>query len=134
LISSKQQIEVAGKRAKIRLQNPEPEFYLRTDDGRDPKLTLVRAEINGDKRRITTASIDMVGTTKYEQQEVPTMMSEAAQGVQRLTMGQKLEPGEYALIETMAEGISMYVWDFGVDAAPRPSNSRAQPAVKPSPR
>lgn len=119
LISTRHIIEIPGKRSKIRVQSAEPEFYFRTADGRSPQLTLVRADTDGDKRQVTTAVTDMVGTTKYEHRELPLMTSEAARGVQRMTMGQKLEPGEYALIETTAEGISSYVWDFGVDPPPR---------------
>jgi hypothetical protein len=58
-----------------------------------------------------------VGTTKYQQHEIPVLISEAAHGVQRLAMGQKLAPGEYALLETTPEGVNSYVWDFGVDAS-----------------
>jgi len=45
-ISTKRIIEVPGKRAKVRIQNAEPEFFIRTADGRSPKLALVRADIN----------------------------------------------------------------------------------------
>ena len=140
LISTKHQIEVAGKRAKIRVHVPEPEFYIRTDDGRSPRLTLVQAEVKGDKRQITTATTDLAGIVKYEHREVPLLTWEVARGVQRLTMGQKLNPGEYALVETTAEGLSMYVWDFGVDAAPGAGNARAgtntdtRPAGQPNTR
>ena len=140
LISTKHIIEVPGKRAKIRVHSAEPEFYFRTADGRSPQLTLVRAEINGDKRQVSTAVTDLTGTTKYEHRELPMMTSEAARGVQRLTMGKKLDPGEYALVETTSEGISSYVWDFGVDAAPGTNNSKpnnntdAPPEAKPNAR
>jgi hypothetical protein len=139
LISTKRVIEVAGKRAKIRVQSAEPEFYFRTADGRVPQLILVRADISGDKRQLTTAVIDMVGTTKYQQHEVPMLISEAAHGVQRLAMGQKLAPGEYALLETTPEGVNSYVWDFGVDgsagdAAAQSSKTGKPPAAKPNPR
>ena len=41
-----------------------------------------------------------------------------ARGTYRYTLGKKLEPGEYAFIENvMDQGIDLYVWDFGVDAA-----------------
>jgi len=138
MISTKRIIEVPGKRAKLRVQSAEPEFYFRTADGRSPQLTLVRANLNGDKRQVSNALTDMTGTTKYEQRELPMTVSEAARGVQRLTMGQKLEPGEYALLEMTAEGLSSYVWDFGVDPAPGANNSKTnkststQPAAKPN--
>ncbi len=140
LISTKHIVEIPGKRAKIRVQSSEPEFYIRTADGRSPQLTLARIEVNGDKRQVSTAVTDLTGTTKYEHRDIPLMTSEAARGVQRLTVGQKLEPGEYALVEKTAEGISMYVWDFGVDAPPRTNSSKpanntaARPAAQPNPR
>ena len=118
-LSSKRNIEVPGKHAKVRIHSTEPEFFIRTDDGRSPQLALVRAEIDGDKRHLTTAVIDMVGQTKYDQDEVPMLASEVARGVQRLIMAERLEPGEYALLETTTEGLSLYVWEFGVDPAPR---------------
>jgi hypothetical protein len=122
-ISTKRFVEVSGKRAKIRLQSAEPEFYIRTSDGRTPQLMLVRADLQSDKRHLTTAVIDIVGNTKYDQKEIPLLMSEAAHGVQRFVLQQKLEPGEYALLETTKEGLSPYVWDFGVDAAPGTADS-----------
>jgi hypothetical protein len=133
-ISSKQIVEVAGKQAKIRLHTGEPEFYIRTNDGRAPQLTLVRADVTGDKRHVTTIVTDMVGTTKYDQKEIPVLTSEAARGVERMVMSTKLDPGEYALLETTKEGLSLYVWEFGVDrgdARPQPA-SKALPAKTPS--
>jgi hypothetical protein len=118
-LSSKRHIEVTGKHAQLRIHSPEPEFFIRTDDGRSPQLALVRAEIDGDKRRVTTAVVDMVGQTTYTHVEVAMLASEVARGVQRLVMAKKLEPGEYALLETTSEGLSLYVWEFGVDPAPR---------------
>ena len=132
-ISTKRFVEVAGKKAKIRLQSAEPEFYIRTADGRTPQLMLVRAELQADKRHLTTAVIDIVGNTKYDQKEIPMLMSEAAHGVQRFVLQQKLQPGEYALLETTKEGLSPYVWDFGVDTAPgaaAPSKSSADSKQK----
>jgi hypothetical protein len=128
-ISSKRIVEVPGKRAKVRIQSIEPEFYIRTTDGRSPHLTLVRVEVTGEKRHVTTQVIDMVGQSKYEHQEVPVLESEAAHGVQRLTLGRKLEPGEYALLETTPEGLSSYIWEFGVDAAPGSPPAKASKAA-----
>jgi hypothetical protein len=131
LISSRRFIEVPGKRAKLRIQSSEPEFFFRTVDGRSPNVTLVRADVNGDKRRVSTAVIDMVGTTKYDQKEMPVLASEAARGVLRLVMAEKLEPGEYALLETTSEGFSSYVWEFGVDP---PGANASKSAAKPNAR
>ncbi len=132
LISTKQIIEVPGKRAKVRIQSTEPELFFRTADGRSPNVTLVRADVDGDKRRVSTASSTWWALKKYEQDEIPVLASEAARGVLRLVMGEKLQPGEYAVLETTPEGLSSYVWEFGVDTAPAANASKTgKPAAKP---
>jgi hypothetical protein len=130
LLSTKHNIEIPGKRSEIRVKGGEPEFFVRTVDGRNPELTVVKMSVDGDKRRVTTAVTDMVGNTKYDHNEVPTMTSEAARGVQRLTMAQPLTPGEYGIVEMTPQGLSLYVWDFGVDAAPSNSKANAKPSAK----
>ena len=59
-------IRVAGKRAKIRVHVGEPEFYIRTDDGRNPRLTLVRAEVQATSDGSPPRAPILAGTVKYE--------------------------------------------------------------------
>ena len=115
LIKSKQEVEIPGKHAKLRMQSGDPEFYFRTIDERDPQMTLLRVEINGDNRALETITTDMVGQNTYKNREVATQEWDAAHGLYRFTVEETLSPGEYALIETTPEGHSLYVWDFGVD-------------------
>ena len=42
---------------------------------------------------------------------------EIAPTVFRFTLGEPLLPGEYALAEILPDGMNLYVWDFGVEAA-----------------
>jgi hypothetical protein len=35
----------------------------------------------------------------------------------RFTLSQTLPPGEYVLAEILPDGLNLFVWDFGVDAA-----------------
>jgi hypothetical protein len=42
---------------------------------------------------------------------------EVAPTVFRFTLSQPLTPGEYALAEILPDGMNLFVWDFGVDAA-----------------
>src|SRR2546430_7823415 len=46
---------------------------------------------------------------------------EIAPTVYRFTLGEPLTPGEYALAEILPDGMNLFVWDFGVDAADRKS-------------
>jgi hypothetical protein len=116
LITDKFHVQVEGKKAALRLHTVEPEFYFRPDDGREPRIVLVRAEVKGDKREIMATVTDIAGTQKNEADEVTLQVWDAARGVYRFTVGEELKPGEYALVESTREGVAGYVWAFGVDA------------------
>jgi hypothetical protein len=116
IIPAKMHIAIPGKAAKIRLHGGDPEFYFRTADGREPAISLLRAEVKGDKRELETETKDLVGQVNYKGNEMPLLAWDAAQGLYRLTVEKEIEPGEYALIERTKEGVELYVWDFGVDA------------------
>lgn len=116
-ISSKHFIELAGKRAKIRVHASDLEFYFRPVDGRDAHLSLLQLGANGDKREVETMSTNLGGITTYKNHEIRLLGLDAARGVKRFSVEEKLEPGEYALVETRPDGeVELYVWDFGVDA------------------
>jgi len=118
IIPSRQDVSVQGARAKFRLHNREPEFYLRTADSREPNLELIRVKPHGDSRLIE--HVDALFGEKQEMRDaLPMQKWPVAQGVYRFTLSQALAPGEYALAQTLdEEGMSLYVWDFGVDPGP----------------
>ena len=119
MISARQDMEIAGKQAKLRLHTGDLEFYFRTADERDPRLKLVRAQIKDGKRELEVVSTDIAGQQKYKDQEISLLKWDAARGLYRFTLDHPLEAGEYAAIETIetttSEGQSIYVWTFGVD-------------------
>jgi len=118
IIPSRQDVSVQGARSKFRLHNRQPEFYLRTADSREPNLALVRVKPHGDSRLIE--HVDALFGEKQEIRDaLPMQKWPVAQGVYRFTLSQALSPGEYALAQTLdEEGMSLYVWDFGVDPGP----------------
>jgi len=118
IVPSRQDISIQGARAKFRLHSRQPEFYLRTADSREPNLALIRVKPHGDSRLIE--HVDSLMGEKQELRDTLSMQKwPVAQGVYRFTLSEPLAPGEYALAQTLnEEGISLYVWDFGVDASP----------------
>lgn len=121
LISSKQDMEISGKQAKLRLHTGDAEFYFRTADKREPHLTLLRADVKGEKRTVAVISTNIAGQQTFKNREVSLLQWDAARGLYRYTVDHPLEAGEYAIIETTpTEGQSMYVWTFGVDVPPTP--------------
>ncbi len=129
-IPSKWHVSVPGKRADFRLSTGEPEFWMRTEDQREPHLVLVQATVRGNARHLETESHSAaLGTHSYQASELSFEQWQMAPGVYRCTMNQKLPPGEYAFLEITADGTDLNVWDFGVD----PFSADAAPAASPKP-
>jgi hypothetical protein len=130
LISGKQDVEIPGKQAKLRIHTGDAEFYFRTADKREPHLTLLRAEVKGEKRALEVVTTNIAGQQTYKEREISLLQWDAARGLYRFTVDQPLDPGEYAIIETTpSEGQSMYAWTFGVDLSgnPRPAGGKPAP-------
>ena len=125
VVPSKHNVEMKGARAKLRIHDPQPEFYFRTADQREPAVALIRARVRGSSRLITEISTNIVGDSHTKEDQVPLERWVVARATFRYTLGRKLQPGEYAFIESVPEqGIDLYLWDFGVDppAAARPKD------------
>ena len=119
LIPSKHRIEIPGSRAKLRIRGSDPEFYFRPVDGRDAHLSLLRLDVDVDKRNVESMSTNIADISTYKNHQVSLLAWDAARGVKRFTVEEKLEPGEYAIAESRTDGeVDLYLWDFGVDASP----------------
>jgi hypothetical protein len=140
IIPSKRNVEIPGTRAAARLTSSLPEFYLREpapDPDRDssvlrtgrqgesgPEVALVRAKVKGNNRLLQSIRSQFGEEISKERDEIAIQRWEVAPDVYRFTLSAPLPPGEYALAEILQDGLNLYVWDFGVDAA---SASKAAP-------
>jgi hypothetical protein len=140
IIPSKHNVEIPGTRATVRLTSQVPEFYLREpafDPDRDstvlrtsrqgdsgPEVALVRAKVKGNKRLLESIRSMFGQDIAQDRDEIVIQRWEVAPDIYRFTLSAPLPPGEYALAEILQDGLNLYVWDFGVDAA---ATSKATP-------
>jgi hypothetical protein len=118
IVPTRHTVSLNGEHAKFRAHGNSLEFYMRTADGHEPNLELIRAKVHGGKRSLE--NLDQLFGQKQASGRIalPLLRWEIARGVYRYTIYQSLEPGEYALVETIEkDGTNVFLWDFGVDTA-----------------
>ncbi len=103
------------------------------------RFRIVRTEVKGGKRVVGEVKRAVTGKISQEQHYAKTTVTHVSGGWLKVTPTEPLQPGEYALVEVMgAEGMNLYVWDFGVNPkAPANTNpwkpeSKAPPAPPPA--
>jgi hypothetical protein len=124
IVPSRHTVSLNGARASFRITNATPEFYLRTTDPVEPEVELIAVRVKGKNRQI-----ENIDTLFYQKQEkrraIPMQEWPVASGVYRFTLGEPLKPGEYAIAEsTVKEGMSLMVWDFGVNSPDSPRSKK----------
>jgi hypothetical protein len=139
IVPSKDNVELPGARAKLRITSTVPEFYLREappdpdkvssiehssrpgESG--PEVELVRATVKGGKRRLESIRSLFGQQLDAERKSISVQRWEVAAGVYRFTLSEPLPPGEYALAEILPDGMNLYVWDFAVDGAAKSASA-----------
>ena len=127
IVPTRHTVALDGEHAKFRMQSPSVEFYMRTADGHEPNLELIRAKIHGGKRSLE--NLDQLFGQKQATGRIilPMLRWEIAKGVYRFTVYHSLDPGEYAVAEAVESGgTNVYLWDFGVDSGTEAPKSEAK--------
>jgi hypothetical protein len=137
IVPGKRNVEIPGARAKIRTNSTEAEFYLREappDPDRTtpivkssrpgesgPEVELVQATVRGNTRQLESIRNLFGKELDTKRNTISIERWEIAPTVFRFTLSEPLPPGEYALAEILPDGMNLFVWDFGVDAAASPN-------------
>jgi len=132
LVPGKKTIELPGTRAKLRLQGPNPEFYLREiapdpekdsaiqkskrANGSGPDVELIKAKVTHSGRQLESINVMFGEEISKKKTSISVQRWEVAPSVYRFTLSQPLPPGEYVLAQVVEEGLDLFVWEFGVDA------------------
>jgi hypothetical protein len=132
IVATKQNLEIPGPQATLRLIPRGLEFYLRemppdSENGSSlerttrqgasgPEMVLLKATVKGNKRILESIHTLFGQDRGKERNEISIQQWEVARSVYRYTISQALEPGEYAMAEILPDGLNLFVWDFGVDA------------------
>ena len=154
IASAKQTIELPGQHAHIQSHSALPSVYVNIESGgaapdigpghlkddRPPepdlpwdRFKIVRMQAKGDKRIVGDIKIAVYGKTKQEGSFLTTNSQQLTGGWVKVTPAQPLDPGEYALVETLGrEGINLYVWDFGVNPNAPANGMVTKPDASPS--
>jgi hypothetical protein len=133
MVPGKQTVVIQGTRAFLRIKTTHPEFYLREpppdkdrvsviqhsgkpgDSG--PDVALIRVKVEKHQRVLESINTLFGEAVQQTVNEVPVQRWDVAPNVYRFTLSEALPPGEYVLAEMLADGLNLYVWDFGVDEA-----------------
>lgn len=125
IVPSRRNLSIPRPHAEVRVHNEQPEFYMRTADGREPNMILIRTKVRGDSRLIENVDTYLEAISRTKRSEVIAERWQIANGVYRFTLSQSLEPGEYVFTEIVkGEGTNLYVWDFGVDVGGKTSATK----------
>jgi hypothetical protein len=117
IVPSRHVISIAGKQAKLRMTNGQPEFYLRVANDVEPEIDLVRAKVKGNERQVEDLD-ELMGETSEKRKNVALQRWQLAPNVYRYTVAKPLEPGEYVLVQAVAnDQYGIYLWDFAIDPA-----------------
>jgi hypothetical protein len=133
VVPGKKTIVLPGAHATVRLRNITPEFFLREppfdpevashiqrssrpgDSG--PAVELIRVKVGRNSREIESIGTLFGQEMSVNRNSVSIQEWEVAKSVYRFTLSEPLTPGEYVLAEMLPDGLNLFVWDFGVDAA-----------------
>jgi hypothetical protein len=115
LFSGKATLELQGAHSLNVFTNPEQEFYLQLSEME--RFGIARLTTKGAVRiveKVTT--LPVVNEIVEEPSMMEILKLELDSGLYKIWPKEKLEPGEYAVVEYTENKLNIQVWDFAIQA------------------
>jgi hypothetical protein len=115
VFNGKATLEIQGAHSPTVFTNPEQEFYLQLSELE--RFGIAKLTVKGAVRiieKVTTLAV--VNEVVEEPTMVDILKIELASGLYKIWPKEKLEPGEYAVVEYTENKLNIQVWDFAIQS------------------
>ncbi|HEV2423450.1 MAG TPA: hypothetical protein VGZ29_01340 [Terriglobia bacterium] len=133
LLKRRSLVSLPGPEAAVRIVNPQPVFYIQSNDVWGDKAVLIPVKSSHGVRVVEKVQSGLgVGASGEIRDAVSLQKNPVSKGLFKLQPAKALAPGEYAIGELVDGKLSMDVWDFGIDkpgkrvAAPTSASDQQQ--------
>jgi hypothetical protein len=131
LLKKRALVTLPGAEAAVRIENPQPVFYIQSNDDWGAKAEFIPVKSSRNVRVVERIQSGLgAGASGEVREDVPMERTQVAKGIVKLQPAKPLEPGEYAIGELTDGKLNLEVWDFGIDRpgkkAPTPGSEAEQ--------
>ena len=113
VISGKATLEIQGGNSLNVFTNPEQEFYIQLSE--PERFGIAKLTSKGGVRIVeNVTTVPVVNEVIEEPTMVDILKQELDSGLYKIWPKEKLEPGEYAVVEYTESKLNIQVWDFAI--------------------
>ena len=113
MISGKATLEIQGANSLNVFTNPEQEFYIQLSD--PERFGIAKLTSKGGVRIVeNVTTLPVVNEIVEEPTMIDILKVELDGGLYKIWPKEKLEPGEYAVVEYTESKLNIQVWDFAI--------------------
>jgi hypothetical protein len=115
VITGKATLEIAGAHSVNVFTDPEQEFYLQLSE--PERFGIAKLTTKGAVRIVeNVTTVPVVNELVEEPTLVDILKKELDSGLYKIWPKEKLEPGEYAVVEYTENKLNIQIWDFAIKA------------------
>jgi hypothetical protein len=133
LLKKRALVTLPGPEAAVRIENPQPVFYVQANDSWAAKAQFIPVKSSHNVRVVERIQSGVgAGASGEVREELPIQRLQVAKGIMKLQPAKPLDPGEYAIGELVDGKLNLEVWDFGIDRPGKKAQAVADSAAKPT--